>query len=519
MEVFRVKIHNLVAKDLGKKSAALYLVCDFDNYKQFKTPTVSISKKAAAARWKFHLLFYYETKFIDKLDQKTFKIDVYEHKTLGTDFLLGTIVVDLFTLASGPINHDILITKGNDAVGRLIFDLEMEHLTEMCIELRDLAGHNLQNTGTTSLDPYLEIAYTPDTTKTVLRSKEVKNTFDPSFGDIKPFWTKVTLRDVVNSHLEITAKDDRAFAKDPIIGTCMVDLRAHFTFTEDEPKQFAQELTNKYNGQIMGTITGLVIYRRQPQVGQMIGGKHTETGIRDAKPLFQGVPLPKLLGDIRSADPVPQALPPGWEIRADAKGRQYYVNHTTKQTTWDSPLNVKSVLDPARRFSQPPPVSPRGRSDSISEEERRARAAAKIQKTFRRHRTLKRPAVQEAHPQAPLSPRSHAHHSHHQAHPQAQPQASPQTHPQAYPSQPYPQAYPSQAHSPQQPHHQPRQPHSPQQGHFFAHTPHGVPPQQPFTCLSPLPPGWEQRVTNDGRTYYVDHNTRQTTWVHPLAPR
>jgi E3 ubiquitin-protein ligase NEDD4 len=31
----------------------------------------------------------------------------------------------------------------------------------------------------------------------------------------------------------------------------------------------------------------------------------------------------------------------------------------------------------------------------------------------------------------------------------------------------------------------------------------------------PLPAGWEQRFTPEGRPYYVDHNTRSTTWVDP----
>lgn len=30
-----------------------------------------------------------------------------------------------------------------------------------------------------------------------------------------------------------------------------------------------------------------------------------------------------------------------------------------------------------------------------------------------------------------------------------------------------------------------------------------------------LPAGWEQRQTPEGRPYYVDHNTRSTTWVDP----
>jgi len=33
--------------------------------------------------------------------------------------------------------------------------------------------------------------------------------------------------------------------------------------------------------------------------------------------------------------------------------------------------------------------------------------------------------------------------------------------------------------------------------------------------LGPLPPGWERRTDHLGRTYYVDHNTRSTTWTRP----
>ncbi|KAG2469598.1 WWP2 ligase, partial [Polypterus senegalus] len=36
--------------------------------------------------------------------------------------------------------------------------------------------------------------------------------------------------------------------------------------------------------------------------------------------------------------------------------------------------------------------------------------------------------------------------------------------------------------------------------------------------LDALPQGWEQRVLPNGRVYYVDHNTRTTTWERPLPP-
>ncbi|XP_069037485.1 NEDD4-like E3 ubiquitin-protein ligase WWP2 isoform X1 [Lepisosteus oculatus] len=40
----------------------------------------------------------------------------------------------------------------------------------------------------------------------------------------------------------------------------------------------------------------------------------------------------------------------------------------------------------------------------------------------------------------------------------------------------------------------------------------------PEQNMESLPPGWEQRVLPNGRIYYVDHNTKTTTWERPLPP-
>ncbi|XP_067399490.1 NEDD4-like E3 ubiquitin-protein ligase WWP2 [Emydura macquarii macquarii] len=44
------------------------------------------------------------------------------------------------------------------------------------------------------------------------------------------------------------------------------------------------------------------------------------------------------------------------------------------------------------------------------------------------------------------------------------------------------------------------------------------PPQAAAQALEALPPGWEQRELPNGRVYYVDHNTKTTTWERPLPP-
>ncbi|KAG4305077.1 hypothetical protein PORY_001247 [Pneumocystis oryctolagi] len=42
--------------------------------------------------------------------------------------------------------------------------------------------------------------------------------------------------------------------------------------------------------------------------------------------------------------------------------------------------------------------------------------------------------------------------------------------------------------------------------------------QQPISQLGPLPSGWEMRLTNTARVYFVDHNTKITTWDDPRLP-
>ncbi|KAI9862448.1 MAG: hypothetical protein M1813_004298 [Trichoglossum hirsutum] len=44
-------------------------------------------------------------------------------------------------------------------------------------------------------------------------------------------------------------------------------------------------------------------------------------------------------------------------------------------------------------------------------------------------------------------------------------------------------------------------------------------PQKDLTqTLAPLPSGWEMQRTGSGRIFYVDHDTKRSSWTHPLDP-
>lgn len=123
------------------------------------------------------------------------------------------------------------------------------------------------------------------------------------------------------------------------------------------------------------------------------------------------------------------ALPLGWERRIDQLGRTYYVDHNTRTTTWNRPSTNASVNDAARATE----------------------AAAERERNFNR-----------ALPDDMLGVENGGGSS-------------------------------SGAGS----------------GGAIA-TGNGT-----SSGSGPLPSGWEQRTTPEGRTYFVDHNTRTTTWVDP----
>lgn len=89
-------------------------------------------------------MFYYETKFISKLNAKTFELALFEKRLIKNarlgitlfhfmaliiNWRLGTCTVDLHTLSTGPVHHDImLLNKQNISIGRIEFDCVFEHI-------------------------------------------------------------------------------------------------------------------------------------------------------------------------------------------------------------------------------------------------------------------------------------------------------------------------------------------------------------------------------------------------------
>ncbi|XP_049553668.1 E3 ubiquitin-protein ligase NEDD4-like isoform X4 [Orcinus orca] len=142
-------------------------------------------------------------------------------------------------------------------------------------------------------------------------------------------------------------------------------------------------------------------------------------------------------------------LPSGWEERKDAKGRTYYVNHNNRTTTWTRPI-MQLAED--------------GASGSAANSNNHL-----IEPQIRRPRSLSSPTVTLS---APLEGAKDS---------------------------PIRRAVKDTLSNPQSP-----QP-----------SPYNSPKPQHKVTQSFLPPGWEMRIAPNGRPFFIDHNTKTTTWEDP----
>ncbi|PWY67414.1 putative E3 ubiquitin-protein ligase hula [Aspergillus eucalypticola CBS 122712] len=194
-------------------------------------------------------------------------------------------------------------------------------------------------------------------------------------------------------------------------------------------------------------------------------------------------------------------LPAGWERREDNLGRTYYVDHNTRTTTWTRP------------------------SSNYNEQTQRTQREANMQLERRAHQSRMLP-----------EDRTGANSPNLQESPQPQPQQAHTRRPVAAPALSttagtgeLPPGWEQRTTPEGRPYfvdHNTRtttwvDPRRQQYIRMYGHNANGgntTIQQQPVSQLGPLPSGWEMRLTNTARVYFVDHNTKTTTWDDPRLP-
>lgn len=200
-------------------------------------------------------------------------------------------------------------------------------------------------------------------------------------------------------------------------------------------------------------------------------------------------------------------LPPGWERRTDNFGRTYYVDHNSRTTTWQRPTLEQSELERGQQ-----------RQDNTEAERRQHRG-----------RTLPGEAPQS--PQLSSTPTSstsgnvtvNASGANTPVSPAAAVSMAasgattsglgelPSGWEQRFTTEgrPYFVDHNTRTTTWVDPR---------RQQYIRTFGPHTTIQQQPVSQLGPLPSGWEMRLTNTARVYFVDHNTKTTTWDDPRLP-
>ncbi|XP_062932633.1 E3 ubiquitin-protein ligase NEDD4-like isoform X4 [Cynocephalus volans] len=218
----------------------------------------------------------------------------------------------------------------------------------------------------------------------------------------------------------------------------------------------------------------------------------------------------------------PPPLPPGWEEKVDNLGRTYYVNHNNRTTQWHRPSlmdvssesdnNIRQINQEAahRRFR-----SRRHISEDLEPEPSEGGEVPEPWETISEEANLTGDSLSLALPPPPASPVSRTSPQELSEELNRRLQITPDSNGEQFSS--LIQREPSsrlrscsvtdtvaeQAHLP------PEDPRLKFPVHMRSKA--SLNPND----LGPLPPGWEERIHLDGRTFYIDHNSKITQWEDP----
>lgn len=196
-------------------------------------------------------------------------------------------------------------------------------------------------------------------------------------------------------------------------------------------------------------------------------------------------------------------LPAGWERREDNLGRTYYVDHNSRTTSWTRPTQAGSAdsrgereaatqVERQRHQNRTLPEDRTGaNSPTLQHQQQQAQAAAAAQQNAHNSTMLNTGATSPGTGELPpgweqrWTPEGRAYYVDHNTRTTTWVDPRRQQFIRMYGGQ---------------------------------NNANGTISQQPVSQLGPLPSGWEMRLTNTARVYFVDHNTKTTTWDDPRLP-
>uniref|UniRef100_A0A4W6BZU0 E3 ubiquitin-protein ligase n=1 Tax=Lates calcarifer TaxID=8187 RepID=A0A4W6BZU0_LATCA len=296
-------------------------------------------------------------------------------------------------------------------------------------------------------DPYTRLSlYDPINGElTSLQTKTIKKTLDPKWNE--EFYFRVNPR---KHRLLLEVFDENRLTRDDFLG--QVDVPLNQIPTEnpntERPYTFKDFLLHprSHKSRVKGHLRLKMTYLPKNS------GSEEETADQpeDMDPGWELLEAQDMSGPRQSQ--VLPPLPPGWEERQDNLGRIYFVNHESRTTQWNRPTmhweiiaeDESTLYHSNNQLTSPPPHSP-AESHSFCGELRNMQVSGATAGEQRTSQTV-----------------SHAVCS----------------------------------------------------IRFWLLKVRG---RELLPTSAGLPPGWEEKRDNKGRRYYVNHNSRVTTWTRPLV--
>jgi hypothetical protein len=273
--------------------------------------------------WKFSMEFFYETRYANKLDKKIFKIDCFDYDRVGANDFIGGAQVDLYTLATGPIAHDLVMRDGGKPCGRLQFCCEFEMYSEVEVTLKSINVSSLVAPEPGKpCDPHMQFYFSavdateeapqegsspfPQRAKVenkTYRTPQLNDTLAPSWAECEQMWFQATLRELMAESIVVKINQSKKIRGSTMIGGCELALRKYMHPSTDRKLiKFREVLRGPDGSANVGVIEGVVIFTNVPSMAQLKGGLHTDAGVEGGEALLSGLPMPNnIVGGVLNA--------------------------------------------------------------------------------------------------------------------------------------------------------------------------------------------------------------------------
>mmetsp|Transcript_4127 Transcript_4127/g.9687 ORF Transcript_4127/g.9687 Transcript_4127/m.9687 type:complete len:688 (-) Transcript_4127:244-2307(-) len=275
VRIYDVSCEDLVGKDRGGKSDP-YCKFDFDKYRKFNTEVV---RKSLNPRFKTDESFNYATQYADRLYRKNLVVTVQDKDFWGKDYL-GTAKVDLHTILTGPVDHNLAILDKGEPAGRIKFKVEMTEMVHFKIFFKSACINNLPRIN--GREPSVKLTFTTNKPehKLNVESQQVRGC-DPEFHRTEQLRFTTNLRDLMYTNLHIGVVDSELGE----IGSAKLEFQSHINTSGDNvtwslPIRFTHPAcTTNTSAKLEAT----VYYKDFPTMAHMIGGEHNDNGIVDSQ--------------------------------------------------------------------------------------------------------------------------------------------------------------------------------------------------------------------------------------------